>query len=493
MNLFALPTNIPWLSLIWLSLLVPAVALLFVPSEQRQTIRIIGTTGALVSLILTALVYGAYDSSNVVKLQFIEELQWLPQIGINYTLGVDGISLPLLLLTGIVIVASALVSWNIEERAREYWALLLLAAAGAYGVFMSVDLFLLFIFYELTLIPKFLLIGGWGKTRREYGATKLALYMMGGSALIVAGIIAIYFGSGLRTFDMRVLQQAALFPRAFQIGWFAPLFAGFAVLAGMVPFHTWAPTGHTAAPTAISMLLAGVMMKLGSYGCLRVGMTLLPEGALTWLLPIALLTLVGAVYGSLIAAAQRDFKFMIAYSSISHMALVLMGLAAGNAIGLQGAVLQMFAHGGHDGAAVRRCRAHGVRPNAHPRPARAWRAVWRDAVCRDRVHHRRAVVNGHAGTGGLLRGVQCVHGHVAALPAGRNHRRAGDSRHGGLHAAGNAVSVFRHVEEPGIQPLAEVDRARIYRRRVSGGHPDHQRHLPCVPDHAYPERRAASS
>jgi NADH-quinone oxidoreductase subunit M len=345
MNLFALPTTIPWLSLIWLSLLVPAVVLMFVPPEQRQTIRIIGTAGALVSLILTVLVYGAYDSSSAVKLQFIEELPWVPQIGINYTLGVDGISLPLLLLNGIVIVASALVSWNIEERAREYWALLLLAAAGAYGVFMSVDLFLLFIFYELTLIPKFLLIGGWGKTRREYGATKLALYMMGGSALITAGIVAIYFGSGLRTFDMRMLQQAALFPRAFQIIWFAPLFAGFAVLAGMVPFHTWAPTGHTAAPTAISMLLAGVMMKLGSYGCLRVGMTLLPEGALTWLLPIALLTLVGAVYGSLIAAAQRDFKFMIAYSSISHMALVLMGLAAGNAIGIQGAVLQMFAHG----------------------------------------------------------------------------------------------------------------------------------------------------
>lgn len=345
MNFFDLPTTIPWLSLIWLSLLVPGLVIIAVPAEQRQVIRLIGMAGALASLILSALVYGAYDFSSIVKLQFVEELPWLQQLGLSYTLGVDGVSLPLVLLNGIVIVAAALVSWNVAENTKAYWSLLLLLAAGAAGVFLAADLLLLFVFYELTLIPKFLLIGGWGTTRREYGATKLALYMMAGSAAILIGIVAIYFGSGLRTFDMRVLAQSALFPTAFQAVWFAPLFAGFAVLAGMVPFHTWAPTGHTAAPTAISMMLAGVAMKLGSYGCLRVGMQLLPEGALTWLLPVALLTLVGAVYGSLIAAVQLDFKYMVAYSSISHMALVLMGLAAANEIGLLGAVLQMFAHG----------------------------------------------------------------------------------------------------------------------------------------------------
>jgi NADH-quinone oxidoreductase subunit M len=174
---------------------------------------------------------------------------------------------------------------------------------------------------------------------------KLTLYLMAGSAMIIIGMIALYFGSGLRTFDMRQLAQVALLPRPFQIAFFPPLFLGFAVLAGMFPFHTWSPTGHVAAPTAVSMLHAGVLMKLGAYGCLRAAMWLMPEGAHVWLLPIAIATLINAVYGATIAMTQRDFKFMIGYSSVSHMGLVVMGLAAGNEIGLIGAVLQMFAHG----------------------------------------------------------------------------------------------------------------------------------------------------
>jgi NADH-quinone oxidoreductase subunit M len=345
MNLFDLPANIPWLSLIWLSLALPALALCVVPGERRQTIRIIGASGALVSLVLTLLVYGAYDYTSGQTLQFVEEWNWLPQLGIGYILGVDGISVPLLLLNGIVIFTGALVSWNIEERAREYWVLLLLLATGVYGVFVSLDLFLLFIFYELAVLPMYLLIGVWGSTRKAYGAMKLTLYLMGGSALVVIGMVALYFGSSLRTFDMRVLAQAALFTREFQVAFFVPLFVGFAVLAGMFPFHTWSPTGHVAAPTAVSMLHAGVLMKLGAYGCLRVAMWILPEGASAWLLPIAVLTLIGAVYGAVIAMVQRDFKFMIGYSSVSHMGLTLMGLAAANTIGITGAVLQMFAHG----------------------------------------------------------------------------------------------------------------------------------------------------
>ncbi|MBK9945266.1 MAG: NADH-quinone oxidoreductase subunit M [Kouleothrix sp.] len=345
MHLYDLPTGVPWLSLIWISMLIPAIIMMFLKPEQKYAIRMVGTIFAFVSLVLSLLVYFGYDYSSAQKLQFVEELPWLPQVGINYILAADGISMPMLILNGFVIFTGALMSWNIEQRTREYWILLLILTAGVYGVFVSVDLFLFFVFYELAVLPMYLLIGIWGSTRKEYGAMKLTLYLMAGSAMIIIGMIALYFGSGLRTFDMRQLAQVALLPRPFQIAFFPPLFLGFAVLAGMFPFHTWSPTGHVAAPTAVSMLHAGVLMKLGAYGCLRAAMWLMPEGAHVWLLPIAIATLINAVYGATIAMTQRDFKFMIGYSSVSHMGLVVMGLAAGNEIGLIGAVLQMFAHG----------------------------------------------------------------------------------------------------------------------------------------------------
>lgn len=345
MNLIDLPTNVPWLSLTWLSLLLPTIIIALLKPHQKREIRLVGATFAFLSLALTILIYAGYNYQSAQSFQFVEELPWLPTIGINYILGVDGISLPMLLLNGLVISTGALISWNIEERTREYWVLLLLLAAGVYGVFVSLDLFLLFVFYELAVLPMYLLIGIWGSTRKEYGAMKLTLYLMGGSAFIILGMVAIYFGSTLRTFDMRLLSQVALFARDLQIFFFVPIFLGFAVLAGMFPFHTWSPTGHVAAPTAVSMLHAGVLMKLGAYGCLRVAMWIFPEGANYWLLPIAIATLINAVYGASIAMTQRDFKFMIGYSSVSHMGLTLMGLAAANAIGIGGAVLQMFAHG----------------------------------------------------------------------------------------------------------------------------------------------------
>src|SRR6266545_6059105 len=317
MHLYDLPAGIPWLSLIWLSLLVPSIIMMFLKPEQKELIRIIGATFAGISLILSLLVFFAYDYTSPAKLQFVEELPWLPQLGINYVLGVDGVSLPMLILNGFVFATGALISWNIENRTREYWLLLLLLASGVYGVFVSIDLFLFFVFYELAVLPMYLLIGIWGSTRKEYGAMKLTLYLMGGSAFIILGMVAAYFGSGLQTFDMRMLSQVALFSPAFQKVFFPPMFLGFAVLAGMFPFHTWSPTGHVAAPTAVSMLHAGVLMKLGAYGCLRAAMWLMPEGANYWLLPIAILTLINAVYGATIAMTQRDFKFMVGYSSVS--------------------------------------------------------------------------------------------------------------------------------------------------------------------------------
>src|SRR5262245_29703370 len=345
MHLYDLPSGVPGLSLIWLSMLIPALIMMALKPEQKYAIRVIGTSFAFISLVLSLLLFFGYDYSSGQKLQFVEELPWLPQLGINYILAVDGINLPMLILNGFVIFTGALMSWNIENRTREYWILLLILTAGVYGVFVSIDLFLFFVVYELAVLPMYLLIGIWGSTRKEYGAMKLTLYLMGGSAFIILGMVAVYFGSGLQTFDMRKLAQAALFTPAFQRIFFVPMFLGFAVLAGMFPFHTWSPTGHVAAPTAVSMLHAGVLMKLGAYGCLRVAMWILPEGASIWLLPIAIATLINAVYGATIAATQRDFKFMIGYSSVSHMGLVLMGLAAANAIGLTGAVLQIFAHG----------------------------------------------------------------------------------------------------------------------------------------------------
>jgi NADH-quinone oxidoreductase subunit M len=344
MHLFDISPNVPWLSLIWLSMLVPGLLIMLIPASQRETIRWVGAGFALVSLLLSLLVFFAYDPVRG-GFQFVERVAWIPQLGITYLLGADGISMAMLVLNGFVIFCGALISWNIETRLKEYWVLLLLLTAGVYGVFVSLDLFLFFVFYELAVLPMYLLIGVWGSTRKEYGAMKLTLFLMAGSAFVIISMVAIYFGSGLRTFDMLVLARNSTLSSQFQSVFFLPMFVGFAVLAGMFPFHTWSPTGHVAAPTAVSMLHAGVLMKLGAYGCLRAAMWLMPHGAQQWLPIIAVLTIFNVVYGATIAMAQRDFKFIIGYSSVSHMGLVVMALAAATQISLTGAVLQMFAHG----------------------------------------------------------------------------------------------------------------------------------------------------
>src|SRR5436190_7786906 len=210
MHLYDLPTSIPWLSLIWLSMLVPALIMMVLKPEQKQAIRIVGSSFAFISLALSLLVFCAYDYGSPQKFQFVEDLPWLPQVGINYILAVDGISLLMLILNGFVIFTGALMSWNIENRAREYWILLLILTAGVYGVFVSVDLFLFFVFYELAVLPMYLLIGIWGSTRKEYGAMKLTLYLMGGSAFIILGMVEVLFGSGLQLFDIRKLSTLSL-------------------------------------------------------------------------------------------------------------------------------------------------------------------------------------------------------------------------------------------------------------------------------------------
>jgi NADH-quinone oxidoreductase subunit M len=247
-------------------------------------------------------------------------------------------------LTGIAAVAGVLFSWNIERLPNEFFALYLGLIGAVYGVFLSFDVFLLFVFYELAIIPKYFLIAIWGSTNREYGAMKLVLYSFVGSALVLVGIVAAYVAAGGETTNLVELSGHA-YPEALQYWAFPVTFVGFAFLAGLWPFHTWAPTGHVAAPTAASMLLAGVVMKLGAYGALRVAMTLFPLGLQAWQWPLGVLAVVGIVYGATVALTQRDFKFVIGYSSVSHMGFVLLGLVTLNEVGLSGAVLQMFSHG----------------------------------------------------------------------------------------------------------------------------------------------------
>ncbi len=284
----------------------------------------------------------------------VADATWIPAMGIRYTLSADGISRVLVLLTGFASVAGVLFSWNIDRRVNEFFGFYLALIGGVYGVFLSADLFLFFVFYEIAIVPKYFLIAIWGSTRREYGAMKLALYSFIGSAMVLVGLLAAYAVSGGHTLNLATLQQYP-FPISFQMWAFPLVFLGFAILAGMWPLHTWAPTGHVAAPTAASMLLAGVVMKLGAYGCLRVAMTLFPHGLDPWgwsVLGIgswrtlfALLAVIGIVYGAAVALIQNDFKFVIGYSSVSHMGLVLLGLMTLSQIGLDGAVLQMFSHG----------------------------------------------------------------------------------------------------------------------------------------------------
>ncbi len=278
------------------------------------------------------------------RLVTIAKLPWIPALGIQYFLAADGISITLVLLTAIAAVVGILFSWNVSHRPAEFFALYLILIGGVFGVFLSFDVFLLFAFYELAIIPKYFLVAIWGSTRREYGAMKLVIYSFLGSALVLVGMVAVYAVLPSPTFDMTAWSQA-VFPRSFQLWVFPFIFVGFGVLAGMWPFHSWAPTGHVAAPTAASMLLAGVVMKLGAYGALRVGMALFPEGARFWAPWIGWLAVIGIVYGALVALVQKDFKFVIGYSSVSHMGFVLLGLASLNLIGLSGAVLQMFSHG----------------------------------------------------------------------------------------------------------------------------------------------------
>jgi NADH-quinone oxidoreductase subunit M len=343
----------------------PAVAaflLLAVPSGRAAITRAIALAGALVSLAGSIAVAVVYDTG-AAGLQLGWDLALVPSLGVHLRLAVDGWGVSLLLLTGVIIVAAVLASFTVQRRDKEFFIYLLVLVAGVFGVFVSQDLLVFFLFYEIAVLPMYLLIGIWGSSHavteagpfrfvwklfdiggREYAAMKLTLMLLLGSAAILVGIFVLYQAAGGASFDLDVLA-AATYERDTQLVVFPLLWVGFGTLAGVFPFHTWSPDGHASAPTAVSMLHAGVLMKLGAFGVMRVGMTLLPAGAAFWAPVVGAVAVVNILYGALCAMSQRDLKYVVAYSSVSHMGVVMLGAATLNPTGWNGAVFQMFAHG----------------------------------------------------------------------------------------------------------------------------------------------------
>jgi NADH-quinone oxidoreductase subunit M len=357
------PVNgFPILSVITWAPFVSALIIMVAARHRPLLVRWTSTIGTGISLALSIWLYSAYDQA-AGGFQFVEQFALVPSLGISYELAVDGMSLLMVLLTAIIIFAGSFASWTVKERGQEFYALLLLLVTGVFGVFVSLDLFILFLFYEIAVLPMYLLIGIWGSSgevrpqglfgwafgrtgvgTKEYAAMKLTLYLLFGSAFILVGILALFVANGSSSFSFRVLEQLQFDP-ALQSWVFLAFYVGFGILAGIWPLHTWSPDGHASAPTAVSMLHAGVLMKLGAYGLVRLGMGLLPDGTHEWMWLVGSIACVNIVYGALSAMAQTDLKYVIAYSSVSHMGVVMLGAATLTPAGLNGSVFQMFAHG----------------------------------------------------------------------------------------------------------------------------------------------------
>ncbi|WP_448788027.1 complex I subunit 4 family protein [Bacteroides graminisolvens] len=338
MNFLSLFVLIPLVMLagLWLSKGIKAI----------RGVMVAGSTALLVlSVVLTGMYLSERSGGNTAEMLFRADAVWYAPFHIAYSVGVDGISVAMLLLSAVIVFTGTFASWQMKVQTKEYFLWFTLLSMGVFGFFICIDLFTMFMFYEIALIPMYLLIGVWGSGRKEYSAMKLTLMLMGGSAFLLIGILGIYFGSGAST--MNLLEIAALhnIPFEQQCIWFPLTFLGFGVLGALFPFHTWSPDGHASAPTAVSMLHAGVLMKLGGYGCFRIAMYLMPEAAneLSWIFLI--LTGISVVYGAFSACVQTDLKYINAYSSVSHCGLVLFAILMMNQTASTGAVLQMLSHG----------------------------------------------------------------------------------------------------------------------------------------------------
>ncbi len=340
-----------WLSSTWLLPLLGAGFLAMMPWGAAGSRRFALGVNALNLLSVAALLYRFWSypppqdaKALLPSLAFAVKIPWWPSLGVDYFVGVDGLSLLMMLLAALIAFSGTLASWELHERPRLFFALLLALAGGVFGAFISFDAFTFFVFNELTLIPTYLLIALYGSGRREFAAMKLTLMLLAGSALILGGLLGLRQATGLQTFDIFALASGDV-PVATQAWIFAALFLGFGLLGNLFPLHLWSPDGHASAPTAVSMFLAGVHMKLGSYGCLRFAIYLLPEGAQATMAPFLVLAAIGVLWGAFVALRQRDLKYLNAYSSVSHCAAVVLGLTFLNAAGLRGAVMQMLAHG----------------------------------------------------------------------------------------------------------------------------------------------------
>jgi len=339
----------PVLTAALLAPLVAALVIIFLPEDEPKTVKITAAMGTLVSLALSLFVFFAYDKS-LGGFQFQETIAWTKDLGVSYALGVDGISLPMLLLTNLIGFTAVFASWNISKRPKEFFILLMILITGVMGTFVARDLFIFFLFYEVVVIPIYIMVIIWGSSKRvtkEYAGMKLTIYLLMGSAFLLVGLVALYLKAGGDTFMITELakRSADMLPKDFQIVVFGLMLVGFGSLISMFPFHSWSPDGYAGAPTAVSMIHAGVLKKIGGYGLIRVGIYILPLGAKFWAPIIAILAICNVLYAAFIALAQKDLKYVVGYSSVSHMGYVLIAMFALNIVGIDGAVAQMFAHG----------------------------------------------------------------------------------------------------------------------------------------------------
>ncbi len=338
--------------LLLFTLLAPVIAtliIIFLPKEEGKTVKIVAALGTFTALAFSLYAFFAYDTS-LGGMQFNLTIPWIQDLGVTLAFGVDGISLPMLFLTNLIGFTAVFSSWNLEKRVKEFFVLLLILITGVMGTFIARDLFIFFLFYEIVVIPIYIMVIIWGSTKRvskEYAGMKLTIYLLIGSAFLLVGLIAIYLQAGANTFmfDQLATRQDELGDPTFQKIVFGLLLFGFGSLISMFPFHSWSPDGYAGAPTAVSMIHAGVLKKIGGYGLIRLGIMVLPIGVKFWAPLIAVLAIANVLYAAFIALAQKDLKYVIGYSSVSHMGYVLIAIAALNPTSLDGAVEMMFAHG----------------------------------------------------------------------------------------------------------------------------------------------------
>ncbi|MFZ5596283.1 MAG: complex I subunit 4 family protein [Bacillota bacterium] len=345
-------SGFPFLTAILLAPVAAVLIMVFINRDEGKLIKCIAAAGTFVSMALSLYVYFAYDQS-LGGLQFVEQIPWIKDLGVTWFMAVDGISLPMLLLTNLIGFSAVFASWNVNNRPKEFFILLCLLITGVMGTFMAHDLFIFLLFYEVVVIPIYILVIIWGSSKRvtkEYAGMKLTIYLLIGSAFLLVGVVALFVKSigvtGEPNMSFTALAEAGKQLSAFDQKWlFALMLFGFGSLISMWPFHSWSPDGYAGAPTAVSMIHAGVLKKIGGYGLVKIALFVLPLGAKFWAPYMAVLGVIGVAYAAFAALAQKDLKYVVGYSSVSHMGYVMLAIGAFSVIGINGAVANMFAHG----------------------------------------------------------------------------------------------------------------------------------------------------